>query len=416
MSAETASQRSDIDQDDDLLELRSTLRRLLTRHTSTAAALPGDYDQRLWALLSQQVGVAGLAVPERLGGSGGGYLECHLVLEELGRTATASPFLASAVLATQALLLAGDDAATAELLPDLAAGTRTAALAWDMGASRGIDTGTSARGTARCALTATGTDGSWVIDGLARPVLDGARADLLLVFADPRPAPQTPPQSDPSPEYSHRPELFLLDLTHPGLERELLPTMDQTLHLAEIRAHAVPARRLSGSNRQNEPTNGAQATDATSRLADLAAIAITAEQVGGARRCLELTVGYAKNRVQFDRPIGSFQAIKHRLADLLVLVESAHSASDAAAVAWADEAADASVLASMAKSYCSEAYRAVSAETIQLHGGLGFTWEHPAHRYFKRAHSTSVLFGDPTYHRGRLAHRLGLIDPPTSTG
>jgi alkylation response protein AidB-like acyl-CoA dehydrogenase len=359
-----------LDLDEDLFQLRATLRRLLDRHTSNDTVPAGDYDRNLWTLLSQQVGVAGLAVPEHQGGSGGGYLACHLVLEELGRTAAASPFLASAVLATQALLLAGDEAATTDLLPDLADGTRTAALAWG----------------SECTLTATGTGSSWVVDGQARQVLDGARADLLLAFAQPGPA------------------LYLLDGSHPGLDRDLLPTMDQALHLAEVRCRAVPARRLSGSD-------DARSADAASRLADLAAIAITAEQVGGARHCLELTVEYAKSRVQFGRPIGSFQAIKHRLADLLVLVESADSASYAAAEAWANDTDDASMLACLAKSYCSAAYRAVTAETIQLHGGLGFTWEHPAHRYFKRAHSTSTLFGDPAYHRRLLAAQLGLDHP-----
>jgi alkylation response protein AidB-like acyl-CoA dehydrogenase len=376
---------TETDREGDLLELRATLRRLLERHAPTApavSAVPGGYDPQLWKLLTHQVGVAGLAVPERLGGSGGGYLECHLVLEELGRAVVASPFLASSVLATQALLLvAGDDAAAQELLSDLAAGTRTAVLVLDADT-----TSSSSR------LTASGVDGDRVIDGQARHVLDGARAQEVLAFA------QTGTGS----------ALFLLDPAHPGLERDLLPTVDQSLHLAEVRCRAVPARRLSAVDAAGS------GRPATSRLADLAAIAITAEQVGGARRCLELTVEYARHRIQFGRPIGSFQAVKHRLADLLVLVESADSASQAAARAWELEASDdgdpenVPVLASLAKSYCSEAYRAVAAETIQLHGGLGFTWEHPAHRYFKRAHSTSYLFGDPSYHRLRLADHLKL--------
>src|SRR5205085_2818610 len=145
------------------------------------------------------------------------------------------------------------------------------------------------------------------------------------------------------------PALFLLDLEHPGLRRHPMPTMDQSLHLAEVRCARVPARRLSGSDVPAETL---------SRLADLAATAITAEQAGGARRCLELTVDYVKHRVQFGRPIGSFQAVKHRLADLLVLVESSQSASQAAAEAWVDDAPDSPLLAALAKSYCSQAYRA----------------------------------------------------------
>jgi alkylation response protein AidB-like acyl-CoA dehydrogenase len=394
---------ADSDRDADLLEFRSALRRLLDRRTPSPPAGPGpsaagDYDVQLWELLTGQVGVAGLAVPEHLGGSGFGYPECHLVLEELGRAAVASPFLASAVLATQALLLAADDEAAAELLPDLAAGTRTATLVW---------------GTAAAPLTATADDGSWLISGRARHVLDGARADLLLAFAEvPEPAAETDAGTDagtnPGTDSGTGTELFLLDVSHPGLRRDLSATMDQSLHLAEVHCRAVPARRLSGPD--------GRGGEMAARLADLAAIAITADQVGGARRCLELTVEYTKNRVQFGRPIGSFQAVKHRLADLLVLVESAHSASEAAARAWAAADDDAPALASLAKSYCSEAYRAVAAETIQLHGGIGFTWEHPAHRYFKRAHSTAVLFGDPAQHRHKLAERLGLVDPDPHPG
>ena len=351
--------------DADLLQFQAVLRRLLDRHASPAE----EPDEKLWTLLTEQVGVAGLAVPERYGGSGFGYRECHLVLTELGRAAASTPFLASSVLATGALLLTGDEAAQAELLPDLAAGTRTAALVQGTGGP----------------LTATDTGSSWLIDGQLRHVLDGARADLLLAVARPRNEPL--------------PAIFQLDPTHPGLRRTRCPTMDQSLHLAEVHCRAVPARRLRCD------------ASVLPRLADLAATAITADQIGGARRCLELTVEYTRQRVQFGRPIGSFQAVKHRLADLLVLVESAHSASWAAAAAWADTADDASVLASLAKSYCSQTYRAVTAETVQLHGGVGFTWEHPAHRYFKRAHATATLFGDPAYLRRRLAQHLNLTPP-----
>ena len=403
--------------EDERSEFRDALRRLLEKHAANDWARSpqtpaGGYDRQLWTLLTQQVEVAGLAIPESFGGSGFGYLECHLVLAELGRAVVASPFLASSVLATQALLLTAAGSATAgsaaegsvgegwaaegsvaaaQLLPELAAGDRTAALVWDSDTSN------------RDSLVATRVGESWTVDGRARLVLDGARADLLLAVAKTRP--NTHPNTAPSPAPNSPPEkqsdpgsaLFLLDVTHSGLHREPLPTMDQSLHLAEVRCHAVRARRL-----------GAVEAPVRSRLADLAATAITAEQVGGARRCLELTVEYVQHRVQFGRPIGSFQAIKHRLADLLVLIESADSASQAAAQAWTDDAPDASALASLAKSYCSQAYRAVTAEAIQLHGGIGFTWEHQAHRYFKRAHSTSTLFGDPSYHRRRLADHLGL--------
>jgi alkylation response protein AidB-like acyl-CoA dehydrogenase len=359
--------------DPDQRELRATVRRVLERQA--VEELPaGGYDPKLWRLLTEQVGVTSLAVPERFGGSGAGYVECHLVLEELGRGAVSSPFLASAVLSVQALLLSGsmEDADVAELLSSLAAGTRTATV---------ILPGS---------LTASLTAGGWVLNGRAEQVLDGARTDDLLAYAETDTAPGT--------------ALFRLDANHPGLRREHTPTVDQSLHLAEVECRAVPAHLLSETG-EDAPT--AETKLPSSKISDLAAIAITADQIGGARRCLELTVDHVKTREQFGRPIGSFQAIKHRLADLLVLVESAHSASYAAAQAWADDTDDAPLLASLAKSYCSEAYRAVTAETIQLHGGIGFTWEHPAHRYFKRAQATAVLFGDPACHRARLAQSLG---------
>lgn len=351
-------------------ELGAIIREAVADHTVPPAGpddAPGAFDRPLWDLLARQIGVAALAVPERFGGAGAGHLECHVVLHELGRAAVASPFLATAVLAANAVLIADDEPAAKEVLPPLASGEATAAVVWD------------------APLTAAaGPEGAgWRVDGVADHVLDGARAEVLLAVAG---TPQGP-------------GLFWLDTTDPGLRREAAATVDQSLHLAAVRCSGVKARRIGSS---------AGAERAAVRLADLAAAAVTADQVGGAERCLELTVEYVSTRVQFGRPIGSFQAIKHRLADLFVLVESARSASLAAAAAWDRDAPDAPLLASLAKSYCSEAYRTVAAETIQLHGGIGFTWEHPAHRYFKRAHATAALFGDPSHHRRRLANRLGL--------
>jgi alkylation response protein AidB-like acyl-CoA dehydrogenase len=171
--------------------------------------------------------------------------------------------------------------------------------------------------------------------------------------------------------------------------------MDRSLNLASVHCDAVPAERL-----------GRPGPRELRRLRDLGAVAMTAAQVGGAERCLELTVAYARQRVQFGRPIGSFQAVKHRLADLLVLVETAATASWAAAASWAADADDAPLLADVAGSWCGEAYRDVAAETVQLHGGIAITWEHDAHRHFKHAHATATLFGTPEAHRARLAGHL----------
>jgi len=334
-------------------ELRDLVRRVLERHAPPAPAPedePGGYDAGLWRRLATEIGVTGLGVPESLGGAGGSYLESHLVLAELGRAVVATPFLAT-LLATSALQLAGADG-----VRELAAGGRTAALV----------TG---------GLTARERDGGWVADGVADQVLDGARADVLLAVTDAG--------------------LLRLEPGAPGLTREVATTMDRSLHLATVRCDAVPAS-LAGRLGPRERR----------RLGDLGSVAMTAAQVGGAERCLDMTVAYARERVQFGRPIGSFQAVKHRLADLLVLVETATTASWAAAAAWAADADDAPLLTDVAASWCAEAYREVAAETVQLHGGIAITWEHDAHRHLKHAQATATLFGTPEAHRARLAGHL----------
>jgi len=343
--------------DDEQRQLRATVRAVLERHAPPAPAVddpPGGYDAALWRRLATEIGVAGLAVPEDLGGAGGSYLDCHLVLAELGRAVVATPYLAT-LLATQALLLAdpGDP-----LVAWLAEGVRTATLV----------PGLRARPDA---------DDAWRVSGVAELVLDGARADVLLAVTDDG--------------------LFHLEAAPgaPGLDREAATPMDRSLHLATLRCDDVPAERL-----------GPLDAHARARLGDLGPVAVTAAQAGAAERCLELTTAYVTQRVQFGRPIGSFQAVKHRLADLLVQVETATSVSWAAAAAWAADAPDAPLLADVAASWCAEAYRAVAAETVQLHGGIAITWEHDAHRYLKHAQSTATLFGTPESHRARLARRL----------
>jgi alkylation response protein AidB-like acyl-CoA dehydrogenase len=339
--------------DDDQRQLRSTVRAVLERHAPDPPGPgdePGGFDAELWRRLAVDVGVTGLAVPEHLGGAGGSYLECHLVLAELGRAVVATPYLAT-LLATQALLLA--DPAD-PLVAWFAEGARTAALVHGLRSRPDID--------------------AWTLSGVAELVLDGARADVLLAVTEDG--------------------LFRVE-PGPGLDRELATTMDRSLHLATVRCDDVAAERLG-------PLDG----HARARLDDLASVAMTAAQAGAAQRCLELTTAYVKQRVQFGRPIGSFQAVKHRLADLLVLVETATSASWAAAAAWAADAPDTSLLADVAASYCAEAYRTAAAETVQLHGGIAITWEHEAHRHLKHAHATATLFGTPAAHRARLATHL----------
>ena len=352
---------------DTAAELRAVLRTLLTRQCDSAAvraaaASPSGYDGGLWARLCGEIGVAGLAVPEKYGGAGAGPVEMHVALEELGRMLAPSPLLGSAVVAAQALLLAGDAEACERLLPDVAAGERIATLAW---------TGPAGDWSPdELALRAT-EDG--VLDGEAHYVLDGDHADILLAVA------QAPDGI----------QLCELDTADSGVDRAVTPALDVTRRLARITLRGAHGRRIG----DRFPLD---------RLRDIACVALSAEQVGAAARALELTVAYTKDRVQFGQPIGGFQALQHRLADLHVLVESARSASYAAADALAAGTAEATVLAAVAKVYCSETLQQVAAEMIQLHGGIGITWEHDAHLYFKRAHGAAHLFGSPQAHLARL--------------
>jgi alkylation response protein AidB-like acyl-CoA dehydrogenase len=341
---------------EEAVALRDAVRALLTRRSGPAAVRaamesPLGYDDKLWSTLCEQIGVAALAIPERYGGAGAGLAEVCVVLAELGRTLTPAPMLGSAVLCGSALLGSGDDDACARLLPGIAAGTTLAALAWS-----DVDGSTLA-----CTASDTG------LDGTAHYVLDGDIADVLLAVA------RTP----------DGPGLFEVPVD--GVRRARVTSLDPTRRLAVVEFSGTPARRLD------------TAGFALPRLRDTATIAVAAEQVGAAARALELTVEYTKQRRQFGRPIGSFQALKHRMADVHVHVEAARSALYAALVDG-----DAEALAT-AKVVCSEAFSHAAAEMIQLHGGIAITWEHDAHLYFKRAHGTALLFGDPASARHRMS-------------
>ena len=328
------------------LALRDAVRGLLGRHSDVRAVIetPDGYDKGLWARLCD-MGV--LPIPEQHGGSGAGLAETLVALEELGRTLTPSPLLASTI-AAHALLSFRD---TGRLLRRIADGA-VATLAWDC-----VEI-TSTEAFDHPEVNAA----SDYLDGTARYVLDGDLAEILLV--------------------SDGTWIYEVDLY--GVTREHTPTMDQTRRLATIHLTSTPATRLGRWSPE---------------IRDIALAALAAEQVGGAARALEITVDHTRTRVQFGRPIGSFQALKHRMADLHVLVETARSAASAAT----DE-----VSAAVAKVYCSEAFCKVAAEMIQLHGGIAITWEHDAHLYFKRAYGSAQLFGSPQDHidrLSRLAHR-----------
>jgi len=360
-------------------ELRATVRAFL-QETSDEQAVrqhmasePG-YDSELWQQLAEQLGLAGLIIPEEHGGAGFGYVELLVVMEEMGRALLCAPFLGTSVLATNALLACADELTQKELLADIAAGRKLVSLAhaeangrWDLA---GVELRTQAAG-----------DG-FELSGSKRWVLDGHGADVLLVVA----------RSDAGLE------LFRVDAGAKGLDRSLVPSLDLTRKLAHIELAATPARRVSSGDQ----------TAALERVLALTCAALAAEQVGGAQMCLEMATEYAKTRLQFGRPIGSYQAIKHKCADMLVAVEFAKSAAYAACFAAANDEQDFQELAALAKSTCSEAYFHAAADNIQIHGGMGFTWEHPAHLYFKRAKASDLLFGDAAHHREVLAGLIGI--------
>jgi hypothetical protein len=353
-------------------DLRAAVRGLLDRYATAD-------DRQRWQRLCAEIGVAGLAVPERFGGAGAGPVEVQIVMEELGRLVGASPMLGSAVLATGALLASGDEAASARLLPGLIAGTETAALAWTTEAGR-FDPAEVACAAAPAEPAGLG----WSLIGTAHYVLDGAEASVLLVAA------RVPDGTL---------GLFEVPPDQPAVTRSVSTSVDESRRLAVIRLAAATGRRL-----------GRRISLAGVR--DTACIALSGEQAGAAAAALAATVAYTKLRVQFGQPIAAFQALQHRMAEMQVLVASARSLSYAAAEAAGQGAADTWLRAAAAKAYCSEALQRVSAEMIQLHGAIGMTWEHPAHRFFKRADGAAMLLGTPASHVARVA--AAVIDGPTA--
>jgi alkylation response protein AidB-like acyl-CoA dehydrogenase len=316
------------------------------------------YDPQLWARLGGELGVLGLAVPEELGGVGGTLVDQAVVAEEFGAALLPGPVLGTVGLAIPALVALGADAGaeTAELLEALVAGTRTAALAVpEFGAAP--------------LVTATGD----ALTGTLPQVVDGG-ADVLIVAAT-------------------GPDGVGLYATEGG-QRSRLSTLDQTRRQSKVVLDGAPARLLA---------SGAAAEKAIAHALRVGGVLLAAEQVGGAQKLLELTIAYANTRLQFGRKIGSFQAVKHKCADMLVLVEHARSTAYHAAWALQDGTDDPDLAVSVAQATCSENYQRVAADTVQLHGGIGFTWEHPAHLYFKRAVTDAALLGSASTHRDRIA-------------
>ncbi len=361
-------------------ELRNIVRQFLEAKSPEAAVreqmeTERGFDPDVWKQMAEQLGLQSLIIPEEFGGQGFGYVELVVVLEEMGKALLCAPYFSSVVLAANTLLQSGDEAAQKDLLPGIASGETIATLAFTEPNGKWDESGIE--------LTATADGDGWKLNGTKSFVLDGHTANLVLVAG----------------RTGKGVSLFAVDEGAAGLTRTALATMDQTRKQAKLDFADTPARLVGEEGK---------GWDVLSTVLDLAAVALAAEQVGGAQKCLDMAVEYAKVRVQFGRPIGSFQAIKHKCADMLLEVESAKSAAYYAGWCAAEMNDELPAVASLAKAYCSEAYFHASAENIQIHGGIGFTWEHPAHLYFKRAKSSELLFGDPTYHRELLAQRIGI--------
>ncbi len=361
-------------------ELRSTAARFLDEKSSSETVrelMESDtgFDEGTWKQMAD-LGWFGMAIPEEYGGLGFGFVEVTVLMEEMGRKLIPAPYLSSVILGANAILNAGTEDQKKELLPGIADGTTRATLAfvepsgkWELG---GIS------------LEAKESGGSWTLQGDKSYVLDGHTATLLIVAA-----------RWGQDEIS----LFTVDPDAEGVTRTRLETLDMTRKQAKISFNNAPATLLG--------ERGAGAAALTKTL-DLAAAVLSSEMVGGAQQCLDMSTTYAKERYQFGRPIGSFQAIKHKCANMLMEVEMARSAAYYAGWAAAEDPEELSLAASLAKAYCSDAYFHAAAENIQIHGGIGFTWEHDAHLYFRRAKSSEIYLGDATYHRELVAQKLGV--------
>lgn len=364
---------------DDQREFRSTVRAFFEHHSPEAEVRrvmesPEGYDVALWRAMAEQLNLQGLVIPEEYGGEGFGSTELGLVLEEMGAALVPGPFFASAVLAAGVLMQCDDAEARERYLPGIASGSTIATLAltersgrWDR---EGIET------------IAHHSGGGWTLRGVKHYVPDGAIADLILVLA--RTA-------------SGGVGLFAVENTA-DTTRRTQSSLDPTRRQAVVELTDTAAVQIGSDD----------AWPGVSAALAYSTAALSNEQVGGAQRCLDQAVSYVKVRTQFGKPIGSFQAIRHRCADLMLDIECARGVAQYAVHAadrFPTELASASALA---KAYCSDVYARAAAANIQLHGGIGFTWEHPAHMYFKRAKSSAMLLGDASYHRALLADSIGI--------
>lgn len=367
---------------DEQQEFRVFLRRFLEDKSPTTEVrrlmeTDEGYDEAVWKQLSTDLGLPAVHVPEEYGGQGFGIGELAIVLEEMGRALLCAPYFSSAVLATTAILNAATEEQKRTLLPPLAAGENRAALAfteenglWD---NSGVE------------MTATPSDGGYRLDGVKSYVLDGHTADMIVVLA-----------RRPGSSGDEGLSFFTLPSNANGLTRKLLKTTDPTRKQARLEFKSVQAELLGEEG-------GAAAPMALTL--DQAAVCLANEMVGGAERLRESALEYSMMRVQFGRAIGSFQTMKHKSADMLIEVELAKAAAYYAAAAADDGDEDLPAIASLAKAGASDAYMQTAIKTVQIHGGIGFTWDNDTHLWFKRAKSSEVFLGDPSYHRELLMQR-----------
>jgi alkylation response protein AidB-like acyl-CoA dehydrogenase len=363
-------------------QFRAAVRRFLNDKSPTTEvrrlmATADGYDPAIWRQLSAELALPGIHIPERYGGAGFGMVELGIVMEEFGRALACAPYFSTAVLAANAIINAGTEAQKSSLLPDIVSGARLATFAvtelngeWD---PRAIE------------LIAKPSADGYLLHGTKSYVVDGHLANLLIVAA-----------RLPGTAGHEGLALFTLAASASGVDRHPLESMDPTRKIARIDFHDARADLLGTVDNGAEPLI---------RTLDQAAIALANEMVGGAQRLFDSAVDYAKLRVQFGRTIGSFQAIKHKCADLLLDLELAKSAAYYAAQAAAVNDPEWPALASLAKAAASETYLRIAAECIQIHGGIGFTWDNDTHLWFKRAKSSEVFLGQPSYHRELLMQR-----------
>jgi alkylation response protein AidB-like acyl-CoA dehydrogenase len=365
-------------------EFRTIVRRLLDTRSPVSEvrrlmATDAGWERDTWKKLNQELGLTAIHIPEAYGGQGFGYAELAIVLEEMGRGLLCAPFFSTAVLATAAVLNAGTDAQKRALLPAIAAGDTTATLAFseDDGGNDG----------AGVAMTATASGGAHRLDGTKSFVLDGHTADLIVVLA------RSPGSSGESGL-----SFFTVAGNAQGLRRRRLKTMDETRKLARLQFDSVEAQLLGDAGAAAAPF---------ARTMQQAAVLLANEMVGGAEKLRQSALDYAKMRMQFGRSIASFQTTKNKAADMLVDVELAKSAAYYAAAALDEGDEDLPAIASLAKACAAEACLQTAIHAIQIHGGIGFTWDNDTHLWFKRAKSSEILFGDANHHRELMLQRWG---------